>query len=134
MGGNGLLARRIAAATPYAYLERRRLGIPTASVVVLEELGGQAADACDASPAELAAALARLAVSLHRRGVLHGDLKASHVHLLRRGKRLESRLLDLEGVRFPRRLPDRERMRALAQLNASLPDRMGSAPRRRVRR
>ncbi len=36
--------------------------------------------------------------------------------------RLEPALVDLEGVRFPGELSGRQRLRALAELNASLPD------------
>ena len=64
----------------------------------------------------------------------HGDLKATHV-LLRAGALgapFEARLLDLEGVRFRRRLSDRERIEALAQLNASLPDCLAARDRQRA--
>ena len=37
-GGVGLRARRIGAAVPYAFLERRRLGLPVASWLLLEDL------------------------------------------------------------------------------------------------
>ena len=123
--GVGLRARRIGAAVPYAFLERRRLGLPVASWLLLEDLW-------PALPADVAAgeldgpqvadALAALLARLHRAGIRHGDLKASHVYLAAGDAGLEARLIDLEGVRFQRRLPDRARIRELAQLNASLPD------------
>jgi hypothetical protein len=56
----------------------------------------------------------------------HGDLKATHV-FLGSGPHPEPKLVDLEGVRFPRRLSDARRVQALAELNASLPDAV-SAP------
>ena len=72
--------------------------------------------------------LGALATSLHARGADHGDLKASHVYL-DPGLEAPPRLLDLEGVRFGRRISRRRRLRALAQLNASLPDRFPDAAR-----
>ncbi|MEE9608317.1 MAG: lipopolysaccharide kinase InaA family protein [Myxococcota bacterium] len=135
-GGHGLLARGIGAAQPLAFVERSRLGIPAGSAVVCEDVRPlRPADQCDddvASPAAIAEALLQLLLQLHRGRVIHGDLKASHVFLGRRGAGLEARLVDLEGVRFPHRLGDAQRVRALAQLNASLPDRVPDAARRRA--
>ena len=130
LGGHGLLLRRIGAATPVAFLERRSWGVPMASVVVLENLQGlETADRCNpawANDQEVVDAVLRLAIRLHQRGVTHGDLKASHVLLERVGDGIEGRLIDLEGVRFRRRLGDRERIQALAELNATLPDRISA--------
>ena len=67
-------------------------------------------------------ALAGLVATLHRRHIDHGDLKSTHIFLEERDGRLVPRLIDLEGVRFPRRIGPKRRLRALAQLNASLPD------------
>ena len=126
LGGHGLRVRGIAAATPYAFVERRRFGLPVASAAVFEDLRPAApADRCApsvASPEQVVDALARLVTRLHRCGGIHGDLKASHVYLGGCGRRLEARLIDLEGVRFRARLRDSERIQALAELNASLPD------------
>ena len=134
--GVGLRARRVGAAVPYAFLERRHLGLPVASWLLLEDLS-------PAVPADVAAgeldtgqvvgALAALLARLHRAGIRHGDLKASHVYLAaERTGRLEPRLIDLENVRFGGRLPDRVRIRELAQLNASLPDGLPDAIRCRA--
>jgi hypothetical protein len=127
-GGHGLRARNIGAATPIAFVERRSWGVPMASAIVLEDLQElEPADRCDASWAddrEVVDAIVRLAIRLHRCRVAHSDLKASHVLLERSGKGIEGRLIDLEGVRFRRRLGDRARIQALAELNASLPDRI----------
>jgi len=130
-GGHGLRARGIGAARPLAYLERRSLGIVRASVIVLEDVRpAWPADHTDppVAPAEVVRTLGRLVATLHRLGVDHGDLKASHVLLEAQAgpapgmRSIATRLIDLEGVRFARRLSDRRRLRALAQLNASLPD------------
>lgn len=136
LGGHGLRARGIGVAGPVAFVERRDAGGAWTSAVVFEDLQRlEPADRCPpdtASDAEVVHALQRLAIRLHRRGVIHGDLKASHVLLERRERGLEGRLIDLERVRFPRRLGDRPRIQALAELNASLPDRIPVALRRRA--
>jgi len=131
-GGHGLRARRIGAALPLVWLERRAFGVPVASLVVLEDLRPAApADVATApEPEEILQALASLACALHGRGVDHGDLKASHVFVAPGARGAEARLVDLEGVRFRRRLPEDRRLHALAELNASLPDRFPAAARR----
>ena len=132
----GLAARRIGAPEPLAFLERRRLGLPVSSLLLLEDLrpalpaDGALERGLDARA--VLDALATLALALHRRGVDHGDLKASHVWLAQEPRGLAPRLIDLEGVRFRRRLPERTRLLALAQLNASLPDAFPAAERRRA--
>jgi tRNA A-37 threonylcarbamoyl transferase component Bud32 len=131
--GHGLRARGIGAALPLAFLEERRFGLPSRSLVVLEDLR-PAPDALEASRSEPEAvvdALARLAVRLHRRGVDHGDLKCTNVHLLGPAP-FRAELVDLEGVRFRSRVPEAARIEALAQLNASLPDAIPAELRRRA--
>jgi tRNA A-37 threonylcarbamoyl transferase component Bud32 len=135
--GHGLSARRIGAARPLAYGESKRLGVPVASWVVLEDLR-PAADAAfavgegAASADDVLDALTHFAIALHRAGVDHGDLKATHILLSRTLDGLVPQLIDLEGVRFMRQLSDDRRLRALAELNASLPDAYPAAPRRRA--
>ena len=82
--------------------------------------------------AAVADALVSLLSRLHRAGIRHGDLKASHVYLAPGAAGLAARLIDLEGVRFTRRVPERARIRELAQLNASLPDALPDAIRCRA--
>ncbi|MBW2313299.1 MAG: hypothetical protein JRH10_03835 [Deltaproteobacteria bacterium] len=132
VGGHGLAARFLGVATPVAYLERRSLGLPSGSVVFLEDLQpAEPADTIEGDASRLGRTvetLGALAATLHRRGVDHGDLKASHVYL-EPGRDVPPKLLDLEGVRFARRISARRRLRALAQLNASLPDRFSDRAR-----
>lgn len=141
LGGHGLVERGIAAALPLAFVESRRAGIPRRSLVVLEDLRAEGGSFLDRAPDRPASAealcrlLFDLLLRLHRAGVDHGDLQAQHVYL--RGGRtaaddLTPVLIDLEGVRFARQLGDEARIRALAQLNASLADaRIPAALRRR---
>jgi hypothetical protein len=131
----GLRARRIGAAVPYACLERRRLGLPVASWLLLEDLwpalpADVAAGELDGT--QVADALAALLARLHRAGIRHGDLKASHASRDGAAWRTRARLIDLEDVRFGGRLPDRARIRELAQLNASLADALAGALRCRA--
>jgi tRNA A-37 threonylcarbamoyl transferase component Bud32 len=132
-GGHGLRARRVGAALPLACADRRRFGVPVRSWVVLEDLrpAPEAAFALDAALGadEVLDALVRLLVALHGAGADHRDPKGTNVRLVRAGGRLEGRFLDLEDVRFPRRLSDARRLDALAALNASLPDAIPAAPR-----
>lgn len=137
LGSHGLRARGIGAARALAFVEVHTLFGPTASLVVLEDLrparpagaflshepGGDRREAIDA--------LCTLAIRLHRRSVEHGDLQAHHVFFERGPDGLRTRLIDLEGVRFPRRLRDRQRVKALAELNSSLHDDLVSASERR---
>ena len=121
VAGHGLNARGIGAARPLAYLERRVCGLPVSSLVILE-------DQRPAQPAHLGPPgslrvepLFRLAVDLHRQGISHGDLQASHI-FIDPEEPSRVRLIDLEAVRFSRRLSDQDRIQALAELNASIPE------------
>lgn len=132
VGGHGLLARGIRAAAPLAYVETRRLGIAVASAIVLEDLRPRAPVSEVSDPGVLEPLL-RLVLALHRHGVVHGDLQGFHVLQETRSGQAEPELalIDLEGVTFPRRLSDDLRIRALAELNASLTNAHLSAETRR---
>jgi len=125
--GHGMLVRRLGAALPHAFGERRVFGVPIASWVVLEDVrpatpASFALEQTAAGAEEVLDALTHFAIALHRAGVDHGDLKGTHLLLRRAATGLDVRAIDLEGVRFPRRLREARRLRALAELNASLPD------------
>jgi tRNA A-37 threonylcarbamoyl transferase component Bud32 len=66
---------------------------------------------------ELAATLARM----HRKGVFHGDLKAGNVLVRAGGISPRVVFLDLDGVRFGRRVGSNDRALNLAQLDCSMP-------------
>lgn len=121
VAGHGLNARGIGAARPVAFLERRILGLPVSSLVILEDQR-PGRPAHEGPPGALRIeALFRLAVDLHRQGISHGDLQAHHIYIDPE-EPTRVRLIDLEGVRFVRRLSDEDRIQALAELNASLPE------------
>ena len=132
--GHGLLARGVGAATPLAYLEERRFGIPWSSRVILEDLSASpdALDMCEHDPAGVERALHALLRQLHLRTVDHGDLKCTNVHVEGYGDAARARLVDLEGVRFPAALSEDRRIAALAELNASLPTSFPAEARCRV--
>ena len=125
LGGHGLIARGVGAARPLAFVESKRGRLSAGSAVLLEDLRSLQ-DACDAAADSdreaVLYALAGLVAAMHRRQIDHGDLKSTHIFLEEQDGRLVPRLIDLEGVRFPRRIGPKRRLRALAQLNASLPD------------
>jgi len=139
--GRVLIDRRIGAALPYAALEERVGGLPVRSLLVSADLravptaAALLAQQADAAARTLALdALTALLLALHRAGVVHGDLRAQHVHVVASAGGVappRARLIDLEGVRFHRRLGDDRRIEDLVQLNASIPDRDASPTERR---
>lgn len=120
----GVLLRSagIGAALPLAFLEHTRAGIPVRSLLVSRDLRPfpTAAELATTEPEGAVRLLCDLVIRLHEGGFVHGDLRAQHVHLC--GPESHPALIDLEGVHLERRLRDEQRMEALAQLNASLPD------------
>jgi hypothetical protein len=124
VAGHGLLARGIPAATPLAFVERRRFGSVIESAVMLEDLrpAKAASQLDDLHEGDATALLCRLAIDLHSRAVRHGDLQASHIFVSGGQDGPRAALIDLEGVRFRRHLSQRSRIQALAELNASLAD------------
>ncbi len=118
------------------------MGIPVNSLVILQDLhpavpahtlAGTDVD----GGTRLSTALRRLATALHRTGVIHGDLQSPHVFVQTSTANadaespFETSLIDLEGVRFRRRLSSEDRIQALVELNASIDDRLVPGSRRR---
>jgi tRNA A-37 threonylcarbamoyl transferase component Bud32 len=83
----------------------------------------------DAQRAELARALGELLGRLHRRGIYHGDLKATNLAWQPGGA---VRVLDYGRVHFGRTVARRRRVKNLAQLAAALPDQVGCEWRERA--
>jgi hypothetical protein len=117
VGGHGLLARGLGVARPLAWLARG--GSRGGSILLLADITELGCLEAATPNAIDPSALLHLLLALHRRGVDHGDLQASHIYGLATGA---PQVIDLEGVRFRRRLDDDARLRALAELNASLPE------------
>jgi len=132
----GLLG--VYAPRPLAFLESRRFGIPWQSWLVMEAVGEADLDGFRPDAGEPAARHARALglwlAELHAWGIAHRDLKAGNLRLDKSGDGgARYWLLDLEDVRLGRRIPQRARRRALAQLNASIADdRLGLSDRRRM--
>lgn len=120
--GYALRAAGVGAALPLAFVERSHFGVPLRSLLVSRDLRVFPTAAAQAVrfPEHALTLLCDLAIRLHESGFIHGDLRAQHVHLC--GANPIPVLVDLEGVRCERKLSDTQRMQALAQLNASLPD------------
>jgi hypothetical protein len=138
--GRGLIARGIGAALPLAALEQRSFGVPRRSLLVSLDLrsdpnSARLLELDAAGRSRTLAALAELMIALHQSGAVHGDLRAQHVHLRARAAGelvTAARLVDLESVRFHRRLSDARRSEDLAQLNASIPDAIATPAERRA--
>lgn len=118
-----LLAR---AAHPLAQLEEREGGLPGASWLVLEHVGGVDLDRHRPASPEAALALAHALgdwlAELHALGLGHADLKGSNLRVESTGAGFRFRLLDLEDLEGPARPRDAARLAALVQLNASIAD------------
>lgn len=132
------------AARPLAALDASAGLLPGASWLVLEWIDGVDLDehrpASPAAATALAHALADWLADLHALGVSHADLKGSNLRLETRAEpgpgtdaraddpadasegAFRFRLLDLEDLVGPGRLDDESRLKALAQLNASIAD------------
>ncbi len=122
--GHGLRVRGLGAALPLAFVESRRAGLPVRSWLVVEDLS-PAVDLLTLPTErrnEVLEGIGAWLSLLHRRGVDHGDLKATHLFAQPTGDPRAVQLVDVEAVRFRPHLSDGARQRALAQLNASLPD------------
>ena len=121
IAGQSLRDRGLPTARPLAVLHRCRVGLPREGYLIFEFV----ADAKELPEAvvtmtwderkQLADEMGRLIRDLHDRGVSHRDLKAPNI-LVVAGRPV---LIDLVGVRLDSRaIPDSERVRNLARLNA----------------
>ncbi len=136
--GRRLLGHRIGVARPLAAVAQRAVGVPVRSRLVSLDLRDEPTAASLLAHDRVArprvlSALADLLIALHRCGVVHGDLRAQHVHLAKGGPdRLRARLIDLEAVRFRVRLSDAQRLGAIAQLFGSIPEDVATPEERRA--
>lgn len=109
-----------------AWVERRRLGFPVESWLLMESVGEIDLDAFVPGDAEearsVAFALADWLATQHGRGLGHADAKAGNLRLARDGGAPRFWWLDSVDLRGPARLADADRQRAWVQLNASLAD------------
>lgn len=117
-------------ARPLAALDQRSGGpgggAARASWLLLESVGAHDLDRFRPETAERAERLmihlAQWVAEWHAWGVDHLDLKAGNIRVSDAEDRFRFWLVDLEDIRFRKRIPDAARFRALVQLNASLAD------------
>lgn len=111
---------------PWAFVEQRRHGLPRRSWLVMEAVGEADLDRFQprskARAIECGRALGAWLAERHAWGLGHRDLKASNLRIAPTQDGFRFWWVDLEDVEL--RAPDRvsDRLRALAQLNASLDD------------
>lgn len=134
LAGNGLLVRRFDAAEPLALAVRGRGPALTESFLVMDDAGEDAradlvvlaryAGTLDAAARRekraLVLAVARLFRELHAAGVYHGDLKAVNLFLEETRSGPHVVLADYDRVEFGAEVPERRRIKNLAQLSASV--------------
>lgn len=101
-----------------ATADRRRFGLPWCSYLVMDEiLGATAIRARRGHKREAIRRVAALLARLHEEGFGHRDLKASNLLVDADGKPY---LVDLDGLRFIKRVPDRRAVSNLARLAQSI--------------
>lgn len=131
--GHGLRARGIAAARPRAFAERRRLGVPVASWLVVEAIEPRhspEAWLAHGDAAALARAVSGLAIALHWGDVRWRRLALDRLAVDDSRPAPTLRPAELDGVSFPRRLAEARRIEDLAALNAALPETLSDGLRR----
>jgi tRNA A-37 threonylcarbamoyl transferase component Bud32 len=127
----GLRVRGFGVPDPHLMWERRRLGVLLGCGVITEmvRLGrGMDRYVRETPPSvwrPLIPFLAETLARMHATGVFHRDLKAGNVLIEAGGQGRRVVFLDLEAVRFPRRVSWGARVLNLAQLDASLPSEVG---------
>lgn len=111
---------------PLAYAETRRFGVPVASWCWMERVGDMDLDIyLSESPQaaqRVSSALGEWLGEAHSQGFRHRDLKASNVRLTVTAERIRFWVVDLEDLEELGTASEAERIGALAQLNASIPD------------
>jgi hypothetical protein len=120
------------AARSLACVERRLLGLPLESWLIMETVGEADLDTfvprSSAEAERLWLGLADWLAELHARGLGHRDLKGGNVRVGFEADRPIFRLVDLTDLQGPAPIDEPGRVHALAQLNASIADELAEAP------
>lgn len=128
VGAWGLRVRGLPAPQCYAMWRPKLLSKRATSGVVMEMLSGCSLKDYVAeigkerdAVGKLSSRLALLLARMHEKGVFHRDMKASNLLVKEEGGVPEVFLMDLEDVRFRKRVSAHMVMRNLNQLNGSVP-------------
>ncbi len=127
IGGNGLLVRGVDVG-PVAFLLQRRALLPSKAFLFMsadegyKDLKEMISSAEGSLPKrKFLEELADFIAFLFERGIVHKDLKARNILVAERGGGWRFSLTDWEDVRFRKRASRRDVIRALVQLNTSIP-------------
>lgn len=105
---------QIASPRPVATADRRRFGFPWCSYLVMDEIpGATSLQAWGGNKRKAIRRVALMLARLHEEGFDHRDLKASNVVWDAQGQPC---LLDLDGLRYVKRVPDRRAAGNLVRL------------------
>jgi tRNA A-37 threonylcarbamoyl transferase component Bud32 len=109
---------RVTSPIALATADRRQLGLLRCSYLLMEEIpGATRLRAWMGDKREVIRRLAALIARLHEEGFANADLKESNFALDAKGN---PHLLDLDGLRYVKRLPDRRAVNNLARLTESI--------------
>lgn len=132
VGAWGLMVRGFQVPSPMAMWERKHGGFRSSGVVMEMVQDGIGLSRFVASPCmkgregrRFVEEFARTLARMHELGVFHRDLKAGNIMVVDRGDAHSVLFLDLEDVRFQKRVTARQVALNLAQLDASIPDCVG---------
>lgn len=145
---NGFVVRGLITPLPAAFVERRRWRLLKNSLIITEYIEPAApvylyvANCLGASSdidndkimrkRNFIEAFSRSFKNIHKQGVYHADLKGGNILVKEDGKRgWEFFYLDLDRVSFKRLVTEREIIKNLTQLNASLPNEFSFSDRMR---
>ena len=142
---HGLIALNVKTPKPIALLEEKRFGILRKSFIIMDDISNYSP--CNKYVAEKFknphnkincrmknSFISHLALSfrqLHDCGIYHADLKANNIIIMELQGSWHFYYLDLDRVRFNKKITSREMVKNLSQLNASIPNCITSVDRLR---
>lgn len=142
LGGNVLKVRGLPSIKPLALVEQNNWFGKTESFLIMEAPeAGKELDRflCKGFRGHeesrgLAKAFAHWLASLHQKGIYHQDMKACNILVSTIDQVWDFKLLDLEDIRFDKKVDERKLFKNLLQLNTSIPSHIAATDRLRFLR